>query len=143
MQTKILISLLISLSIILAIQSYELGAHCNTKRILTSWSSLLYDDTEDHKEVYHSVASCASLRSSDNHACCYIKVKFRNKAADKKFTHKGCIEVSGQEWGNIDSFISSTKNSINTTNIDKVDVDVDCNSKFIKLTALVLLAFLL
>ena len=69
--------------------------------------------------------------------------KFRNKAADKKFTHKGCIEVSGPEWGSIGSFISSTNNRINTTNIDKVDVDVDCNSKFIKLTALVLLAFLL
>ena len=142
MQTKILISVLVSLSII-SINSYTLGNTCNNKTILTSSGSLYYDDILDHKEAFNKISSCASLRSSQNTSCCYIKVKFRNRAADKKYTHRGCIEVSGTEWSDIDSFIANTRNRINTTNIDKVDVDVDCNSKFIKLTALVLLAFLL
>ena len=143
MQAKILISILISLSIISAINSYTLGNTCSNKTILTSSGSLYYDDISDHKEAFNKISSCATLRSNYNTTCCYIKVKFRNRAADKKFTHRGCIQVTRTEWGNIDSFIANTRNHINTTNIDKVDVDVDCNSKFIKLTALVLLAFLL
>ena len=142
MQVKILFFVVIALAIISVIKSY--GSQCSSKRILNSDYSLMYDTYEDHKEAYHHISSCASLHTRDNYACCYIRAKFRNRAADKKYTHRGCIETYGEDWGNIKNYISYIEGNITKDdNIDKVDVEIDCNSKFIKLTALVLFAFLL
>ena len=143
MKTKILILIYIVSTFIFEINSFALGSQCSNKTILNS-GSLLYDSFTDHKEAFNNIASCASLHTDYNNACCYIKAKFRNRAADKKYTHRGCIEVNETSWGNIDNFIGETESRIaNDENIDKVDVEIDCNSKFIKLTALVLFAFLL
>jgi hypothetical protein len=144
MKTKILILIYIVSTFIFEINSFTLGSYCSNKTILNSDSSLIYDSFADHKEAFNNIASCALLHSDLDTACCYIKAKFRNRAADKKYTHRGCIQITEANWGNIDNFIGETESKIaNDENIDKVDVEIDCNSKFIKLTALVLFAFLL
>ncbi len=99
----------------------------------------------DYKFAYHGVPSCAALTSDDDTGCCYIKVKFKNEIADEKYTHRGCIQLTFEEWSKIDETIQKLENNIaeNNLNVTKVDVDIDCNSKFIKLTGLILLAFLL
>ena len=45
----------------------------------------------------------------------------------------------------LDNFIDNYEAEMEkrNENIDKVDIDIDCNSKFMKITGLVLLAFLL
>ena len=147
MQNKIIFFQLVVITLIITVTSdpdYTLGSYCTTKKILDG-SRLIYDGYADHKEAYNGIASCASLRSKFDTACCYIKVKFKNAQAGKKYTHRGCIEVYGQEWNNIKDVISNFEGNISHSNItvEKQDVDIDCHSRLIKLTGLVLLAFLL
>ena len=141
METKIMLFLFLTLfgCVIL------LGGECEDKAILNG-NNFIYDTYEDQKSAYHGAASCVSLRSDeDNSLCCYMKIKFRNRAADKKFTHRGCIPMLGTNARNMKQFIKEYEQSIKDTNenIDKVDINIDCNSKFMKITGLVLLAFLL
>ena len=72
-----------------------------------------------------------------------MKVKFRNVEADEKYTHKGCVAISEANFQSIDNVISAQEQYIANSGVDKVDVDIDCSSKYIKLAGLVLLAFLL
>ena len=145
MQNKILFFQLVVITLITMVSSdYILGSNCTTKRILNG-NRLIYDVYSDHKEAYNGIASCASLRSKFDTACCYIKVKFKNGAAGKKYTHRGCVEIYGQEWNSIKDVIKNFEGNITHQNIsiEKQDVDIDCHSRLIKLTGIVLLAFLL
>ena len=121
----------------------EMG--CKVKQVIDDNNFVLRESSyADYKYAYHGVSSCAAL-SSDDGTCCYMKVKFKNEVADEKYTHRGCIQVTLDQWEDIDAYIQTLENNIATynTNVTKVDVDIDCNSKFIKLTGLILLAFLL
>ena len=121
----------------------EMG--CDVKQVIYSSGALRESSYADYKFAYHGVPSCAALSSDDKKVCCYIKVKFKNEVADEKYTHRGCIQVTFDDWDNINTYIQTLENNIaeNNLNVTKVDVDIDCNSKFIKLTGLILLAFLL
>ena len=121
----------------------EMG--CDVKQVIYSSGELRESSYADYKFAYHGVPSCAALSSDDGKGCCYIKVKFKNEVADEKYTHRGCIQLTFEEWSKIDETIQKLENNIaeNNRNVTKVDVDIDCNSKLIKLTGLILLAFLL
>ena len=121
----------------------EMG--CEVKQVIYNNYVLRESSYADYKFAYHGVPSCASLTSDDDTGCCYIKVKFKNEIADEKYTHRGCIQLTFEEWSKIDETIQKLETNIakNNLNVTKVDVDIDCNSKFIKLTGLILLAFLL
>ena len=140
METKMMLFLLLTLfgCVIL------LGGECGDKAVLDDYD-FLYDTYADYKRAYHGSASCISLRSDDDCLCCYLKIKFRNRQADKKFTHRGCISMLGTKVQDMDNFIEEYEQKIKDSNenIDKVDINIDCNSKFMKITGLVLLAFLL
>ena len=145
MQTRILF--LFSM-LIFGVFSVEIGGLCSDKAILDDYE--LQNINIDKKLAFNKIASCASLRTEiDNSACCYIKVKFRNKVADKKFTHRGCTIVQMNEWNNMDDTIDYYEGNItnfyanSATPIDKVDVDIDCGSNYLKLAGLLLLALLL
>ena len=124
---------------------YTLGSECDSKAIL-SGNSLIEDTYADCKKAFNGYASCISLRSDDESLCCYIKVKFKNKQADKKFTHKGCIQLGATSLQDVKAttkYYEQALENDESQNFSKVDVSIDCNSKFIKLTGLLLLAFLL
>ena len=144
MKTKYELFLFITLTLIASV-NLELGGQCEDKKILEG-TNFLYDTYEDHKSAYNEASSCISLHTEDDDSfCCYLKIKFRNRAADKKFTHKGCTKMFGSNAASISDYINGFENSIEQANenIDKVDIDIDCNSKFIKITGLVFLALLL
>jgi hypothetical protein len=145
MQTRILF--LFSM-LIFGVFSVEIGGLCSDKAILDDYE--LQNLNVDKKLAFNKIASCASLRTGeDNSACCYIKVKFRNKVADKKFTHRGCTIIRKNEWNNMDDTFDNYEGNItnfyanSATPIDKVDVDIDCGSNYLKLAGLLLLALLL
>ena len=144
MQAKIELFLLLTLTLIVSVNLIDLGGECNDKAIING-NSFLYDTYEEHKSAFHGAASCVSLHTEeDDSLCCHLKVRYRNRAAGKKYTHKGCIEMLGSNLGNLSHYIDDFENRIaQDENIDKVDVDIDCNSKFIRITGLILLAFLL
>ena len=146
MQNKIVFFLSIVSFLILYVSAYQLGGQCSDKYILEN-GKLKYDIYEDHKEAFNGIASCVSLRSTIDTACCYIKVKFKNEAADKKYTHRGCVELYGEEWNGIKNVISAFESNITAAKsgeqITVKDVDIDCHSNLIKITGLILLAFLL
>jgi hypothetical protein len=122
------------------------GGDCDEKAILDR-NKLIYTSYGDTKIAYNHASSCVSLKSADNHACCYLKVKFKNSVSDKKYTHRGCIQVSLNEWQNIDDLIDRLENNITTTDrnvtLEKKDVHIDCNSNYIKLAGLLIFALLL
>lgn len=146
MQDKTVFFIIILLTLILIVpsHSYKYGGNCNERAILDG-NHLIGDSYSDNKQAYNGIASCGSLRSALYTACCYIKVKYRNKQADKKYTHYGCIEIYDNELVDIKTVINNLKANIthNEVEIDKTKVDIDCHSKLIKLTGLFLLAFLL
>ena len=147
MQNKIVFFLsIVSFLILYVSPAYQLGGQCSDKYILEN-GKLKYDIYEDHKEAFNGIASCVSLRSTIDTACCYIKVKFKNEAADKKYTHRGCVELYGEEWNGIKEVINAFESNItedgNGEKITVKDVDIDCHSNLIKITGLILLAFLL
>ena len=141
MHTKIIFQIFFVL--MLSSNTYE-EMGCEVKQVIYNNYVLRESSYADYKFAYHGVPSCASLTSGDG-ACCYIKVKFKNEIADEKYTHRGCIQLTFEEWSKIDETIQKYENNIaeKNPNVTKVDVDIDCNSKFIKLTGLILLAFLL
>ena len=146
MNTKVIC---LFLALIAASAPTDVGMTCEDKEIIKD-NSLTYGKYSDYDRVYHGVASCYSLVTNDtddNYLCCYIKNHFKSEEADKKFTHKGCIPVPLKvlNENGLGSFINSLEDGIeqNDDTIRKVDIDIDCNSKFIKLTGLLLLAFLL
>ena len=147
MQNKIVFFLsIVSFLILYVSPAYQLGGQCSDKYILEN-GKLKYDVYGDHKEAFNGIASCVSLRSTIDTACCYIKVKFKNEAADKKYTHRGCVELYGEEWNGIKEVINAFESNItedgNGEKITVKDVDIDCHSNLIKITGLILLAFLL
>ena len=149
MNTKVIC---LFLALIAASAPTDVGMTCEDKEIINSGNSLTYGKYSDYDRVYHGVASCYSLatpqyKTDDNYLCCYIKNHFKSEEADKKFTHKGCIPVplTVLNENGLGNFIKDLEDNIekNDETIRKVDIDIDCNSKFIKLTGLLLLAFLL
>ena len=143
MQNKILFFGLIFITLFAKdLKQYELGGQCRQKYILEG-NRLILDVYSDQTKAYNGIASCASLHSDDDTACCYIKVKFENENVEKKYTHRGCVQVTGEQWNNIEGLIDSYEGSNANQNITIKDVDIDCHSRLLKLTGLVLLAFLL
>lgn len=146
MQNKIVFFLsIVSFLILYVSPAYQLGGLCSDKYILEN-GKLKYDIYEDHKEAFNGIASCVSLRSTLNTVCCYLKVKFKNEAADKKYTHRGCVELYVEEWSDIKSVINAFESNITASSGEQIsikDVDIDCHSNLIKITGLILLAFLL
>ena len=112
----------------------EMG--CDVKQVIYSSGELRESSYADYKFAYHGVPSCAALSSDDGKGCCYIKVKFKNEVADEKFTHRGCIEITYDQYVHIKEYRKFLEDELikNNNNITKVDIDIDCNSKIIKLT---------
>ena len=144
MNTKVIC---LFLALIAASAPTDIGTSCSEKAIIIGdGDSLTYSKYANYDRVYHGIASCYSLSVNETQLCCYIKNHFKSEEADKKFTHKGCIPVSYSKLNDgIDNYIKELKANITTNvkNITKVDIDIDCSSNFIKLTGLLLIAFLL
>ena len=145
MNTKVIC---LFLALIAASAPTDVGRSCSEKAIIIGvGDSLTYSKYANYDRVYHGIASCYSLSvDNEDELCCYIKNHFKSEEADKKFTHKGCIPVPYERLKDgIDKYIKLLKTNIegNVKNITKVDIDIDCSSNFIKLTGLLLIAFLL
>ena len=148
---KIKIIFLLLALIIVVKNETVIGGNCGAKGILNGYS-LIGDTYSDIKLAYNGVASCASLNTDEQDEqdeqaiCCYAKVKFKNKVADHKFTHRGCIEVTAKEYDNgVKNLVKELEKGINQedSNIQKVDVEIDCNSIYMKLTGIFLLSLCL
>ena len=143
---KIKIIFLLLALIIVVKNETVIGGNCGAKGILNG-NSLIGDTYSDIKLAYNGVASCASLNTDNEEAiCCYAKVKFKNKEADRKFTHRGCREVNATEYDSgVKNLVKDLEKGINAedSNIQKVDVEIDCNSIYMKLTGIFLLSLCL
>lgn len=146
MQMKTFIALVCFLTCVLSSTAYTYGSQCKSKSILDG-RTLIYSPYEDYTFAYNDYSSCTSLKSEDNHACCYLYVKFKNEVNDNKYTHKGCVEVSGSEWGDIKNTIENLESNITTnyknTTVNVKKVKIDCDSNYIKLAGLLIFALLL
>ena len=158
MKAIIFYLLVISLSLV---HNQTYGASCDSKNV-----ALTIDESGgpagDVTLAHHGVASCASLTPYEEdddidttnnppRMCCYAKVKY--KIEGEKYTRKGCYDVEATEDLNIDSKIQeldySFESALNSyfdgqdVDIKIKDVDIDCNSKFLKYSALLILIVLL
>ena len=142
MQIKIVLGFL---ALIIYAYEYDLGRDCSTKTLFNDARQLYNSTYANTKRAYNGIASCDSLKTAEFSACCYMKIKFKNTVADEKFTHRGCIEITYDQYDQIKEYRNFLEDELikNNNNITKVDIDIDCNSKIIKLTGLIFLAFLL
>ena len=138
--------LLISLLILFPIALSDLTHKCSDKDILDDSGHLNHQEYADVTLAYNGIGSCSSLiADNDDEVCCYIKLKFKNELYDEKFTHKGCTSIPvsaliADEGADIDDYIDAAKllgdyyidNTNNTYKIIYKDLDIDCNSKFLK-----------
>ena len=136
---------------------YNLGKPCSSKKLLTDDYFLdaeYYQSLQgDYKVAFYDVASCLSLTpDTSDGVCCYMKIKYKLDPADSHYTHRGCVNVpsgyfaSSNDFENYETDIENriTTNYASTTAVlSDVKVNIDCSSKFIKLTALILLCLLL
>ena len=148
---------MLSLSLI---HNDNIGDRCDSKNV-----AYTIDENggpySDYTIAHHGIASCASLYPYDPDEedeatpkmCCYAKIKY--KIEDETFTRKGCIDVEATEDMDIDTKIKELKTSFESAlnsyfselnqevDIKIKDVDIDCNSKFLKYSALLILIALL
>ena len=123
---------------------------CSDKSIFEDTTFKLNSINSDVNLAYNGDASCATLRpdsTEDGKICCYVKVKFENKDLDETFTQKGCYEfdatdsILNDEFG---EFKDIVEDQIERSNdVDVKDLSIDCNSKFLHLTGIALILFLL
>ena len=158
MSTKTLIFLIFLLVNI----SYELGGSCDDKKIVQTESngySLVAEELSDYylqndyKKAFYKSASCATLNTDNDYLCCYMKVRYKLDVAKSHYTSRGCVPVSYTNLQSSDNFDNMRKAyedgienfyaSSTASTVSDVDVDIDCNSKFIKFTALAFLMLLL
>ena len=136
-----------------------IGDDCDSKHIANTLDE--YGPASDYTIAHHGIASCASLYPYDSDTedeatpkmCCYAKIKY--KIEDETFTRKGCIDVEATEDMDIDTKIQELGTSFEIAlnsyfselnqevDIKIKDVDIDCNSKFLKYSALLILIVLL
>ena len=135
---------------------------CESKDIYTG-----LDETgpaSDYTAAHHKVASCATLNpyyedgvdkeleAATPKICCYTKLKY--KLEGEKFTRKGCTSVDVDD--NIDDEINTLEIAVevavrqyysqlgnNDVEIKDIEADIDCHSKFINYSALLILIALL
>ena len=129
---------------------FDVGGMCEEKYILTPSNTLHFEPIGDGKLVFNKAASCVSLKTGDDYsACCYAKLKLTNDYYDEKFTHEGCVRVSGDDLigREIKDYIKELEGKVTDNyklyNVTKTKISIDCNSNYLKYSALLLLAFLL
>ncbi len=113
----------------------------------------LFQQPEQLSTAFNELDSCYTLtvleRGSEFISCCYIKVKYRQINNDEKYTVGGCYPLKYDELFN-GSFGKSIKEDLeaaianaNAGYIDKVKVDILCNSSsYLKVVGLALLFLL-
>ena len=146
------------LMLALAVVPFCTAGDCSDKAILEGTGYTLKTKVSDLTYAYNEAASCVTLQPVDGTACCYIKIKFKNEDVDEKFTQKGCITITDDEYkkyvadvddeDNFKDFTKLVRDKIEQNNggEDKIDVksiSIDCSSKFLQLAGIALLFFFL
>ena len=89
-----------------------------------------------------SSKDCKKLNVSEsgNH-CCYYKgkVEYNGKTDEQKT----CIELTDEEYNNIDDYIDDGKDAVKELGGKVKDLDIDCNSSFLTNSLLGIILFLL
>ena len=136
--------------IVLAVAPFCTALGSCSEKTLFSSSYKLADITTDRTLAYNEAASCATLKPDSTTSgimCCYIKVKFKNKDMDEKFTQKGCMEFDVTDAiinDKFDDFKDSIKQYIEDQSVVEVKkLSIDCSSKFLHLAGIALIFFLL
>ena len=72
------------------------------------------------------------------------KINSKINAADKKYTHRGCIEITNAEHDSMKNTISTLEDYVNNhANISKADISIDWSLKYIKLLGFLISALML
>ena len=99
----------------MAIYAYDLGRDCSTKTLLNG-NYLYYSAYADTKIAYNGVSSYETLKTAEYSACCYMKLKFKNNIGDKKFIHRGCIEITSAQYNQIKAYRDELENTLSQYN---------------------------
>jgi len=88
-----------------------------------------------------SAKDCKDLKlsGSGNH-CCYSEAKVEYNGKTEKL--KNCVELTDEEYNNIDDYIDTSKDEAKTL-FNIKDLEVDCNSSFLTNSLLGIILFLL
>ena len=138
--------------------SFCLSGSCSDKAILNGYR-LENSDSADVKLAYNGPSSCATLTLDEGYICCYIKLKFENEAADEKFTHEGCYEITDgdlpdyladdEDVWDIEDLIEDLEKGFDSTysntnpRLTSKKLSIDCSSKYLTMAGFALLFMLL
>ena len=153
MKAKKIYILFLSLAYICCQEEDYLGKRCEEKDFSVSLDEA-NGQAGDYTLAHHKVASCATLYpyegeedDGEPRLCCYTKVKY--KLEGEKYTRKVCQAVNPN---NIDEEIQTTEYAVqlyyqsfysHQGELKDIDVSIDCNSNFLKYSALLILIILL
>ena len=85
---------------------------------------------------------CKGKKTSDSTAyCCYVESE--GTVLGKKKTSKECEELSKAEYDNIKDYVKTQKQLAETFGAKDVDMDIDCESSYLKICLLSLIIFLI
>jgi hypothetical protein len=99
---------------------------------------------EESSNIYKSYKDCVNRTFSSEeieekaYKCCYVHVEY--KIEGTKLKYSGCAPLTQSEYNNIDQTKRTIKAEIEG---EDIDIDIKCESSFIKLGILFLLYFLL
>ena len=103
---------------------------------------LLYEIIEENSKNFNNYKDCINRQFSSNeiedeaYKCCYVEIEF--KVENNKIEAHGCTPLSQSQYNNIDQAERTFQADLYIE-----DIDIDCESSFIKLEILFLLYFLL
>ena len=97
---------------------------------------------EENSKNFNNYKDCINRQFSSNeiedeaYKCCYVEIEF--KVENNKIEAHGCTPLSQSQYNNIDQVERTFQADLYIE-----DIDIDCESSFIKLEILFLLYFLL
>ncbi len=165
------IELIFTLVLLCAVLPIKGQKTCQSKMLVNpdgTWNGENLEDKIDdyidqindigHTIAYNGVHSCYTLQPNDDGTntyltCCYLEYKFKIQSNEDVYTSRACIPIRADQInGDIDNFESSVIDVLENGIREKAngvieevkEVSVVCSkSSFLKVSALLLLAFLL
>ena len=104
----------------------------------------LYNAAEKCTDIFtpSKASECNSLKVDDGfYKCCYVYTKI--SIAEVSRESKSCTEIDKTNYDNIKDFVKKSKEEMEKTGAKVSSFDIDCSSKYLYISLLLLMVLLI